>query len=289
MTTINRQLLAVLLLCLSGSQCLAQSSVWLATNGDSKVYLGGTIHMLRASDFPLPSEFDVAYAAADSLYFETDIDAMNNPATQLGLLQQVMYSDGRTLETVLNQEAYAVLSDYTATLGLPMMLLQNMKPGMLVSTLELLEFQKLGFTPQGVDVTFHERAKSDGKAIGSFETVQEQIGFLADMGEGEESEFILLSLRDMEKIETDIESMIRIWRNGDADSLMDLFVDDMKESTPAVFQMMLRDRNNNWLPEIESMLNDQGTEFILVGVAHLIGQDGLVQQLQSRGYQVEQL
>tara|TARA_R110000824_G_scaffold318073_2_gene505320 strand:+ start:61084 stop:61875 length:792 start_codon:yes stop_codon:yes gene_type:complete len=263
--------------------------VWLATNAGNKVYLGGTIHMLRASDFPLPSEFDVAYAESDSLYFETDIDAMNNPATQLGVLQQLMYSDGRTLASVLNQEAYTLLSDYAATLGLPMMLLQNMKPGMLVSTLELMEFQKLGFTPQGVDMTFHQQAKADGKVIGSFETVQEQIGLIANMGEGEESEFMLLSLRDMEKIETDIESMIHTWRTGDADSLMNLFVNDMKLSTPAVYQMMLSDRNNKWLLDIEAMLEDSDTEFILVGVAHLVGQDGLVQQLRARGYQVEQL
>ena len=66
-------------------------------------------------------------------------------------------------------------------------------------------------------------------------------------------------------------------------------MEDMKQSTPAVFQLMLSDRNNSWLPEIERMLDDADTEFILVGVAHLLGPEGLVQQLQDRGYQVEQL
>ena len=71
------------------SQALAQSSVWLATKGNNKVYLGGTIHMLRSSDYPLPSEYETAYNAADNLYFEIDIDQMNDPAGQLGMLQRL--------------------------------------------------------------------------------------------------------------------------------------------------------------------------------------------------------
>lgn len=271
------------------SQTLAQSSVWLATKGNNKVYLGGTIHMLRSNDYPLPSEYETAYNAADNLYFEIDIDQMNDPAGQLGLLQRLMYTDGRTLQSVLNAEAYQSLTDYVARFSMPMVMLQNMKPGMLMSTLELLEFQIRGFTPDGVDVHFHQRAKTDGKTINAFETVDEQIGFIETMGEGEESEYIMLSLRELEKIDSDIESMISIWRNGESDDLVDLFVEDMEQNTPGVYQSLLLDRNHKWMPKIEAMFNDADTELVLVGVAHLVGDDGLVQLLRARGYQVEQI
>lgn len=281
--------LTSLCLLLFSVDSLAQSSVWLATKNGNTVYLGGTIHMLRADDYPLPPEFETAYAEADSLYFEIDIDQMNDPVAQLGMLQRLMYTDGRTLQTVLNNEAYSTLTDYVAKFGMPMLMLQNMKPGMLMSTLELLEFQTRGFTPDGVDMHFHHRAKADGKTIEAFETVDEQIGFIENMGEGEESEYVLLSLRDLEKIDDDIESMVSIWRNGEADDLVELFVEDMEETIPGVYQTLLLDRNNKWMPTIEAMFNDSDTEFILVGVAHLVGEDGLVQHLRNRGYQVNQL
>lgn len=281
--------LTSLCLLLFSVDSLAQSSVWLATKNGNTVYLGGTIHMLRADDYPLPPEFETAYAEADSLYFEIDIDQMNDPVAQLGMLQRLMYTDGRTLQTVLNNEAYSTLTDYVAKFGMPMLMLQNMKPGMLMSTLELLEFQTRGFTPDGVDMHFHQRAKADGKTIEAFETVDEQIGFIENMGEGEESEYVLLSLRDLEKIDDDIESMVSIWRNGEADDLVELFVEDMEETIPGVYQTLLLDRNNKWMPTIEAMFNDSNTEFILVGVAHLVGEDGLVQHLRNRGYQVNQL
>jgi len=281
--------LTSLCLLLFSVDSLAQSSVWLATKNGNTVYLGGTIHMLRADDYPLPPEFETAYAEADSLYFEIDIDQMNDPVAQLGMLQRLMYTDGRTLQTVLNNEAYSTLTDYVAKFGMPMLMLQNMKPGMLMSTLELLEFKTRGFTPDGVDMHFHQRAKADGKTIEAFETVDEQIGFIENMGEGEESEYVLLSLRDLEKIDDDIESMVSIWRNGEADDLVELFVEDMEETIPGVYQTLLLDRNNKWMPTIEAMFNDSDTEFILVGVAHLVGEDGLVQHLRNRGYQVNQL
>ncbi len=285
---IRFKLLSILLL-LACHPVLAQTAVWQVSNGANTVYLGGTIHMLRASDYPLPAAFDQAYAAADNLYFEFDLDEMDSVATQMTMLQQLMYTDGRTLQSVLNEEAYSALSDYTSRLGIPMMLLQNMKPGMLVSTLEIMAFQQLGFTPQGVDLTFQQRAKSDGKPTSGLETAQEQIGFLTGLGEGEESEFVLLSLRDLGTIADDIESMIVPWREGNIAELNELFIDQMKTETPEVYELLLINRNLAWMPELEAMLNDADTEFALVGVAHLVGEDGLLQMLRNRGYQVRQL
>ena len=271
-------------------QCsLAQTSVWQVSNGSNTVYFGGTIHMLRASDYPLPPAFEQAYVAADNLYFEIDLDDMDSIASQMAMLQQLMYTDGQNLQTVLNEEAYRALSDYTSQLGIPMMLLQNMKPGMLVSTLEIMAFQQLGFTPQGVDLTFNQRAKADGKAIAGLETAQEQISFLTRMGESEESEFVLLSLRDLETIADNIDSMIEPWREGDVAALDDLFIGQMQAETPEVYEELLVRRNRAWMPEIESMLADADTEFVLVGVAHMVGEDGLLQMLRRRGYQVRQL
>ena len=59
-----------ILACVTGLN--AQSSVWKISKGDASVYLGGTCHILRKSDYPLPKEFEQAYAEADSLVFEID-------------------------------------------------------------------------------------------------------------------------------------------------------------------------------------------------------------------------
>ena len=282
-------LMLVALACSPWAQLHADTSVWRASDGNRTIYLGGTVHLLRASDFPLPEEFEQAYAAADEIYFEVDINSMNDLSTQAQMLQQLTYNDDRTLQSVLNEEAYTALEDYTEQVGMPIMLMQKFKPGMVITTLQMMEFQQLGFTPQGVDTYFSSRAMGDAKSLGALETIAEQIGFLAAMGEGNESEFILVSLEDLNDISDSMEAMIAAWREGDAEHLAELFVADMKAQAPEVYDSLLRQRNLNWVPEIERMFMDEDTEFVLVGAAHLVGEDGLLALLREHGYEVTQL
>ena len=254
---------------LSISPAIADTSVWSVRSGDNVIYLGGTVHLLRPGDYPLPDEFEEAYQASSELYFETDIAAMSDLLVQAQMLQQLTYSDDRSLRTVLSDEAYTALSAYTQTAGLPIVMLEKFKPGLLISTLQILVFQSMGFTPQGVDAFFHTRAVADGKAEGQLETVQEQIGFIAAMGEGNDSEFILLSLKDLTETGNVIDGMIGAWRSGDAQGLSELFVEDMKVEAPALYDTLLLERNLKWIPQIHRMLQDADTEFVLVGAAHI--------------------
>ena len=278
---------AALLFC---STTQADTSVWRVSSGSNVLYLGGTVHLLRPSDYPLPEEYEEAYQDSDELYFETDIQAMTTDLSiQAQMLQQLTYQDERTLRTVLSTEAYEALNEYTMNSMLPLMMLEKMKPGLLISTLQVLEFQKLGFTPQGVDAFFNTRAMGDGKETGELETIQEQIGFIASMGEGNESEFVLMSIADLENTEDMMAQMIAAWRSGNAQQLEELFVEDMRTQAPEVYDSLLRQRNLKWMPQIEAMLQDADTEFVLVGAAHLVGEDGLLKMLRDKGFDISQL
>ena len=279
----------VCLFLLSLSQAKADTSVWSVRSGDNVIYLGGTVHLLRPADYPLPGEFEEAYKASSELYFETDIASMNDLSVQAQMLQQLTYGDDESLSSILSDEAYAALSAYTATAGLPIAMLNKFKPGFLISTLQILVFQSMGFTPQGVDAFFHTQAVGDGKAEGQLETVQEQIGSIAAMGEGNESEFILLSLKDLAETGDVMEDMIGAWRSGDAEGLSELFVEEMKVEAPALYDTLLLQRNLKWVPQIDSMLQDADTEFVLVGAAHLVGENGLLDLLSQKGYEINQL
>lgn len=267
----------------------AQTSVWQVSKGDSKIYLAGTIHLLRQQDYPLPAAFEQAFEASQRLYFETDIGAMSDLGLQQRMLQQLTYQDGSTLSNVLSAEAYAALSEYAAGTGIPLAMLQTFKPGLLVSTLSVMEFQKLGFTPQGVDAYFFSKAARAGKHAGELESIDEQIAMLARMGEGYESEFVMYSIRDFAQIGATLESMLTAWREGNTQLLKAEFVEPMLTETPDLYASLLVQRNNNWLPAIEAMFETQDTEFVLVGVAHLVGDHGLITMLQDKGYDIVQL
>ena len=67
--------LILVLCCLYLQPLWAQSPVWKIESEQGSLYLAGTIHVLRDSDYPLPAAFDKAYAEAELLAFETDIAA----------------------------------------------------------------------------------------------------------------------------------------------------------------------------------------------------------------------
>ena len=282
----------LLLLCVLASLCvtvLADTSVWEVKSGSSTVYLGGTIHMLRPMDYPLPEEYEQAYQASSKIYLETDLSSMTELSVRAQMQQQLTYQDERSLKTVLNKEAYSALSDYAALIGISLAAMEKFKPGMIVSTLQVIEFQRMGFTPEGVDAYFYARAIGDAKTMGQLESVQDQIGFLASMGEGNESDFLLLSLRNLERTDEMMKDLLAAWRAGDNDQLAAMFITEMQSEAPDLYDSLLRQRNLKWILQIEQMLNDSVTEFVLVGAAHLVGSDGLLGLLKGKGYQVTQL
>lgn len=58
----------LILLCLLNPLCtFAETSLWRVSKGESELFIGGTIHLLGASDYPLPKEFEAAYKKADML------------------------------------------------------------------------------------------------------------------------------------------------------------------------------------------------------------------------------
>jgi len=266
----------------------AQSSVWKVSKGAHTAYLGGTCHILKPSDYPLPTEFDAAYEAADSLVFEVEPDALQDPAFAMQLIAGSVYKDGRTLKSVLSDEAYTALAEECRKTNMPIETIQNMKPGMAVMMLTLQELMKAGVSQEGVDLYYGNLAKADSKPIAALETAEFQLQLITTLGDGVESELVLYGLQDLSQISELFDEIIAAWRSGDLNTINHLFVEDMA-AFPEIYEGMLKDRNARWLPQIEAMLTTEPTEFILVGVGHMPGKDGLIQLLEGKGYVVSQV
>ena len=267
----------------------AESSVWKVEKDKSVMYLGGTCHLLRQSDFPLPTEFDKAYKASDMLVFETDIVKLSDPSTQLKLMTKAMYADGSTIDKHLSPQTHRLLTEYCASNGIPLAALKQFKPSMIVVTLTAIELMKLGVTQQGVDTFFYQLATKDKKAVEGLETTEEQINFIIGMGKGNEDAFVTRSIRELKTTKQDYESLVNAWRKGDDKKVSELMITKLKTKTPKLYKELLTDRSENWLPMINAYQKTPQKEFILVGVGHLVGPDGIIEALRKKGCKVEKL
>jgi uncharacterized protein YbaP (TraB family) len=274
----------VLFIC---TQAIAESSIWTVQKGASITYLGGTCHLLRQSDFPLPKEFYTAYNASDILIFETDLSKLKDPPTQQLLMSTAMYTDGSTIQSHLSAQTYNSLKEYCDANGIPLEAISRFKPSIVVVTITAMELMKLGVTEDGVDSFFYRQAINDKKIIQRLETVDEQIQFLVGMGEGNEDAFVRHSIKDLKSIKQNYENLVDAWKKGDVNKLNELMVAELETRMPKLYKALITDRNEKWLQSIDTFQKTPQKEFILVGVGHLVGPDGIVEVLRQKGYKVE--
>ncbi len=286
---IMKKYLSLIIACSLSFTTLADTSVWKASKNGQTVYLGGTIHVLRAQDYPLPPEFHQAYANSQALTFETDIEGLQSPAIQVEVIKLLSYSDDKTLKSVMSEKTYAKLNEKAKSLGLSLEYMRKAKPGMIMSALTMIELQKMGVTQKGIDLFFSEKAKADGKKQLQLETVREQLEFMSSIGIGNEEIFYQKLLKDLDSTQNIFLDMLKYWKNGNSKALNEIVNLEMKAEYPKMYKTLLTDRNNRWMPVVESYFKTPEIEFVLVGAAHLIGEDGLVEQLKRKGYQVTKL
>lgn len=282
----KKLMLGVILNLIVNFSVSADTSLWKVQLHTSVTYLGGTCHVLREADYPLPEEFEKAYEDSDIIVFETEIGELNSIGTQEMIVRKGIYNDGLSLDKVLSHKTYDILRRYCESLGIPVSSLNRLKPSLVVLTLLGLELQKMGVDQTGVDSYFHHKATMEGKKTEGLESVKEQIEFVLSMGRGNEDDFIEHSIKDLKKTKQLINELIAAWKQGDENKLYEVFVAQMKKDYPDLYETLLAGRNREWLPEIERYLQTPQKEFILVGVGHLVGEDGIIEHLRRRGYKI---
>lgn len=282
------RILLLVLSTLSGS-VLADSPIWQVSNGHNKVYIGGTMHMLSQHDFPLPSVFDKAYNDADILVFETDIDQLQQPEFQQLSLQLLTYQDGTSLKDVLQPATIAAVQKHLNARGMSLDSVLHFKPSFLGLMLTVVEFKIMGLSDEGVDQYFYDRSNDDQKAHLYFESPRQQLDFMANLGSGDEDHYVLYSLAEISNAKQDMQSMRQQWRSGDFNAMANTMLIPMQQDFPSVYQSLILNRNNDWLPQVTQMLDTSATEMILVGALHLAGENGILNQLKQLGYQVEEV
>jgi uncharacterized protein YbaP (TraB family) len=81
--------------------------------------------------------------------------------------------------------------------------------------------------------------------------------------------------------------MVKAWHQGRLDGLEQL-VETFK-TYPLFYKKLLVQRNRNWIPQIESFLKEDKNVLVIVGAAHLAGEDGLIALLKQKGLQIERV
>ena len=279
----------LLLVCCFSSAVLAESSVWKVDNGKNEIFIAGTLHVLKAEDFPLPEQFHTAFKQSDDVFFEVDMTRFGSSEVQQKLAQLVTWKDGRDLSDVLSPEVLEELKTQLGVYGIPVEMLLPYKAGPAAMTLAMLEMQKLGMSEIGVEEHFAKLAVGEDREIFGLETVEQQADFLVNMGGATPDEIISYTIQDLVGLDQQLDEMREAWRNGNLEQLETTVLQEMREKYDGIYQELIVDRNNAWLPKIEALLEDPDIELVMVGAGHLAGPDSVLKLLEAAGYSIQQL
>jgi uncharacterized protein YbaP (TraB family) len=272
--------------CITSRTDAATTSVWKVTDPKGgTLYLGGSFHSLRSSDYPLPAAFDRACDAATRLAFE--IDDHQADAFSTNLVKAGLYPKGDELKNHVDPRTYDYLRRVLARSKLPQESIARYRPWFLALLLETpgLEAFQSRF---GVETYLTRRARAKSKSTTNLESTSEHIRVYSGLSDRESEACLLLSFITLQREGAEAVRILAAWRRGDAETVWRGTSEGYRDF-PALGERLLGVRNRAWIPKIEGYLHSGKIYFVVAGAAHMGGPSGVLALLRARGYQIEQL
>jgi uncharacterized protein YbaP (TraB family) len=270
----------------------AAPAMWRVTGGASEIYLFGTLHALgpAASAWRTPA-YDAAYEKADAVWFEADLGGAD-PATvglivnrygvdpDRGLSEKLTAADLRALRGQGDMDRMEHLRPWAAALML------SMQPVL----------ARGAQVERGVDLSVTRQARTGGKTIKAFETLEDQARMFASLPEPAEVQYLTDVIHERRApprrltLNPGASTLEHEWLAGDLARLGPGLVGELAHQNPGLYEALLKRRNLAWADKLAAELaQGSGVELVNVGALHMVGPDGLPALLAARGFKVERV
>ncbi len=258
-------------------------------DGTTEGYLVGSVHAMKEDAYPLDPVFEDAFSEAEVLAFEVNYDSMQVKARSL-VGRLAVYPEGKTLESELDPETYSMLASRTEKLNMNLVQLQRMEPWMISVMIPTAQMQRAGYSEEwGIDQHFFDKAKEADKPRRAFETAEEQLRLFDDLPPEKQEAYLRYSLEQADRTVENIDQLVHHWKSGNAEGIDSLVAGKMRVQAPDLYEVLITNRNEQWMTRLTDLLEADEQPMVVVGAGHLVGEDGLVQMLDEKGYQLEQL
>jgi uncharacterized protein len=282
-----RPVLWLLVLAFSAVSAQAGSGcIWKVTGpSGGTLYIGGSMHALRSTDYPLPAGYNRAFEASSRIALEVEPKALENSSASL--LKAGKYPSNDSLKNHVDPRSYDYLRRVFALLKIPEDKFSRYRPWLLVLLLDSPGMR--GFSQDlGIDEFITSRARANGKQIVGLESASEHNSVFSGLNDRQSEALLLIQFIPTGTTTGERDQMMAAWRRGDVDALARSTLAAYADF-PAFGERILGARNRRWAPKLEGYLKSGQTYFVVVGAAHLGGSNGLLALMRARNCKVEQL
>ncbi|MCP4674564.1 MAG: TraB/GumN family protein [Deltaproteobacteria bacterium] len=266
--------------------------IWKATSDSSSkktIYLLGSVHAGKPDFYPLDPVIEDAYAESEVLVVEVNLAAVPKKKMAQIVLARAMLPKDQTLEKNLEEQTWSKLALILEKHHVPAASIARFKPWFAAVTLVTLRIAKSGYNLSlGIDQYF---MKKGDKQIIQLESADSQLALLDEMPGEIQNLMLLDAIEGSLQSGGDLEQIMAAWQDGNAEALGKIVFSELKERPEfePLYKRMLTDRNHTMAKRIEEIAKERSNLFVVVGAAHLVGDDGLVAIFERKGYSLQQL
>lgn len=252
-------------------------------------YLFATHHLIDKSEISGFHKVESLLSTVDLMMGE--IDMTDITLLQTKVMQSAIMKDNH-IKRLVSPENYLLLdSVFKADVGAGMDQLGMMKPMMLNSLFVVAMYMKdanLVVQPEAVDLHLQKYAISKGIPVKGIETIEQQLEVLFEkIPLNRQAEILIQSIQEKDKGLAFIRQTKAAFLVGDLAMLHQLSNDDNSMSDDEM-KFLVDQRNLDWMTKMPTLFSEHST-FLAVGALHLVGETGIIHQLQLKGFTVQSI
>jgi len=266
-----------------GKKDVANTLLWeISGNGLQKPsWLFGTMHILCAEDAALSDNLKKIIKNCDQIYFELDMDNMQE---MMGALQYLRMNDGQKISELLTPEEYARVEKYFQEnkVPLPLAMMDRFKPYFISSLIG----EQMMTCPQknGMEQQIMNENKQYDKEIKGLETMQYQASIFDSIPYKKQAKDLVTYIDSIDNYKIVMQEMVEVYRQQDLER-MDSLTHKSDPGMEDYMDILLHDRNRAWVQQLPTIMNNRSILFA-VGAGHLPGDQGVIKLLRKKGYKV---
>ncbi len=267
---------------------------------DGEFYLLGSIHIGDKNTNTYPDEITDAFDDCEYLAVESDVIAIEKDfSLQVEMTKAIMYMDGSDITEHIDNKVYEEAREILKEYGFYNNAFDMLQPIYWMILIENAYISETDYSDKyGVDRHFLNLAKDEDKSILEIENAVETYEALASLGT-KTQEFLLKEIIVDDYLEEYVEGtkeLYSVWKKGDIKGSEELFDESAEGMTDEETEMyneyndlLLNDRNEGMVDAAVSYLESDKDVFYVVGLAHMIGENNIIDSLTAMGYTVTQV
>lgn len=275
----------LLVLCALTGQLQAETGLLYQVSrpGLATSYLLGTMHSGDPAVLAIAERVEPQMRAVDRLVLEMALDA----DTQLLVSQGMMLPAGERLSSLVAEDVFQALTVVAREQGLPLALVERLKPWALAVTLSLPPRQE-----NFLDEVIAQQARRIDKPLTGLESAAEQLSVFDAMPLPLQLNMLRLTLSSRSEFPQQWQALQAAYLTRDLDRLQALSMGQMAGMDDEIrrwFDERVLDARSRRMRTRLLPLLEGGACFVVVGALHLPGDDGLLAGLRKAGFDIRTL